>query len=249
MKNSREIKKKACSRLRELGYPWRATFAALLLGGTSCVLFLWTQALLFMSSHLVRNSAYPGLAPFFRWAYLALAVYLLVSALIGSFVELGYERIFIGRAQNSSKTKEEIFYCRPIWKNALLLRLLMSAKTTLWTILLIVPGIRSLLNYSLAPYLMAQNPTLAPPRAIFMSKYLMKGYRKKLLALVARFIPELILCGATLGVGLVFVLPRIKSAVTEFYRERVALHDNEIRRQHTNAAEEHASADEKESLT
>ena len=57
----------------------------------------------------------------------------------------------------------------------------------------------------------------------------MQGYKKKLFFLILSFADEIIISILTLGISFVYVVPRIEAAVAVFYRERVALHDKQLR--------------------
>ena len=93
----------------------------------------------------------------------------------------------------------------------------------------IAPGIVAVVNYALAPYVIAQFPHVKPPDAVKISKVLMKGYKVKLVLLVLSFLDEILLSFLALGLPLFYVIPRIKITVAEFYRERIALHDEQVR--------------------
>jgi len=230
MKSNKEIKKTAkrvaaMSRGKLIGL----SLSSILLGGVNLLLFLFTQtALLYVSTGL-HSGAFGSNTSVVKYIYLLLAVYLVVSVLIGGFVELGYNRIMLLRLREEPVPKGTLFCCRPVWFNALTLRLFMAIRVILWSFLFIIPGIAALLNYSMAPYLMAQYPKMDPAHAIRVSKHLMKGYKGQLVKLILSFTDEIIISIMTLGITFVYVIPRIKMAVAAFYRERVMQHDEEIR--------------------
>ena len=237
MKSNKEIKKiakraAAMSRGKLIGL----SLSSLLLGGVNLLLFLFTQTALLYVSMGLHADVFGGRTSTAKYIYLGLAVYLIVSILIGGFVELGFNRIMLLRLREEPVPKGTLFCCRPVWFNALTLRLFMAIRVVLWSFLLIIPGITAMLNYSMAPYLMAQNPKMDPAHAIRISKHLMKGYKGQLFKLMLSFSDEIIISILTLGFPFVYVIPRMKMAVAAFYRERVMMHDEEIRRLQGNPA-------------
>lgn len=231
MKSNKELKqiaKKAVDMDR--GKLIGMSLPAILLGGVNLLLFLFVQTAVLYLSVMLRNNAFGNGATFAKYLYLVLAIYLLISILVGGFVELGFDRIMLMRLHERPVPRGMLFCCRPIWFNALTLRLFMAIRVIIWTVLLIVPGIAALLNYSMAPFLVAQNPRMDPAQAIRVSKHLMKGYKWQLAKLILSFSDEIILSIITLGLPFVYVIPRIKMAVAAFYRERVRLHDDEVRK-------------------
>ena len=237
MKSNKEIRKiakraAAMSRGKLIGL----SLSSLLLGGVNLLLFLFTQVGLLFVSLGLHAGAFGDRTAGAKYIYLFLAVYLMISIFIGGFVELGYNRIMLLRLREEPVPKGTLFYCRPVWFNALTLRLFMAIRVILWSILLVVPGIIALLNYSMAPYIMAQYPKMDPAHAIRISKHLMKGYKMQLVKLILGFSDEIIISIITLGFPFVYVIPRMKMAVAAFYRERAALHDEEIRKLQGNPA-------------
>lgn len=145
-------------------------------------------------------------------------IYGVAVFIIGSAVELGYNRFNLALYENAGAPKIDTLFSRfSIFGNALLLRLLMLVKTLLWMLLLIVPGIIAAYRYSMAPYLMAENPNLSATEAIEQSKQMMAGNKWRLFCLEFSFIGWYLLAALTGGVGVIFLAPYSKAAVTAFY--------------------------------
>lgn len=228
MKTNREMKqmmKKAV--ITDRGRLIAGSAVTLLLGGVSLFGFLAAQAVAVWLSTGLHAGRFEtaGVASFL---YIILAFHLLAAVTVGGCVELGYDRAVLMRIRQEPAACGVLFYYKPIWFQAMTLRVLMAVKATLWFAVLFVPGIAAVLNYSLAPYLMAQNPHITPPEAIKTSKYLMRGYKMKLFLLLLSFLDEIIISILALGIPFIYVIPRIKTAIAVFYRERVALHDREV---------------------
>ena len=101
----------------------------------------------------------------------------------------------------------------------LLIGLVVTLKTFLWSLLFIVPGIIASYRYALAPYLMAENPDMGVMEAIARSKELMNGSKWRLFCLQLSFIGWNLLCVLTLGIGYLWLTPYQNAAEAAFYLE------------------------------
>ena len=138
--------------------------------------------------------------------------------IIGSAVELGYDKFNLTMYESPAAPKIETIFSRfAYFGNALLLRLLMFVKILLWALLFIIPGIVAGFRYSMAPYILAENPDLSATEAIEQSKQLMAGNKWRLFCLDFSFIGWWLLAALTGGVGGVFLRPYTKAASTAFY--------------------------------
>lgn len=145
-------------------------------------------------------------------------LYSVAVFIIGSATQLGYNRFNLSLYESKATPKiETIFSCFPYFGNALLLRILMALKTLAWALLFIVPGIIAAYRYWMAPYIMAENPTLTATEAIEESKRLMANNKWRLFCLQLSFIGWWLLTAFTFGVGGVFLLPYTHAATTAFY--------------------------------
>ncbi len=140
--------------------------------------------------------------------------------IVGSAVELGYDRFFISLYESKDAPKIETLFSRfSIFGNALLLRVLMAVKILLWSLLLVVPGIIAAYRYAMAPYLLAEQPELTPSEAIERSKQMMAGNKGRMFGLHLSFIGWFLLAALTWGIGFLFLAPYVKAAETAFYLE------------------------------
>lgn len=145
------------------------------------------------------------------------AMYGIAVFIVGSAVELGYNRLNISLYESSAAPKIETLFSRfSYFGNALLLRLLMLLKTLAWMLLFIVPGIIAAYRYSMAPYIMAENPDMSAMEAIEESKRMMATNKWRLFCLQLSFIGWWLLASIT-GIGVVFLLPYTQAANTAFY--------------------------------
>ena len=82
-----------------------------------------------------------------------------------------------------------------------------------------IPGIIAAYRYSMATYIMAENPDMKAMEAIEASKQMMSGNKFRLFCLDLSFIGWDILGMITLGIGMLFVRPYQQAAKAAFYRE------------------------------
>ena len=93
--------------------------------------------------------------------------------------------------------------------------------TTLWSLLLIVPGIIKAFSYNLTPYIIDVDDTKGPKEAINLSKAMMKGYKGQYFVLVLSFLGWNILSLFTFGIlDLLYVGPYQAQTFYNF-REKV----------------------------
>ncbi len=92
--------------------------------------------------------------------------------------------------------------------------------TSLWSLLLVVPGLIKALSYSMTPYVLAERPELSAMEAIRESARLMRGRKGKLFCLLLRFAGWFFLSALTGGLLYVFYVgPWLHAAVAGFYED------------------------------
>ena len=95
----------------------------------------------------------------------------------------------------------------------------MTILITLWTLLLIIPGIIKAFSYAMTPFILDEKPELSVTEAIHHSRMLMKGHKFDLFWLYLSFIGWGILCIFTLGIGFLWLSPYMTTALASFYEE------------------------------
>lgn len=113
----------------------------------------------------------------------------------------------------------DLFYGLKNFVKSFLVYFLISLYTTLWTLLLIVPGIIKMISYSLALYVANDNPFMSANECITKSRQLMDGHKWKYCKLILSYFGWLLLSVLTFGILLIWVLPRINQATYLFYLE------------------------------
>lgn len=91
--------------------------------------------------------------------------------------------------------------------------------TSLWSLLLIVPGIIKFYAYAMTPYILIDNPELSANQAINLSCKMMKGHKFDLFFLQLSFIGWGILSVFTGGIGLLWLMPYMMGAQAAFYQD------------------------------
>lgn len=91
--------------------------------------------------------------------------------------------------------------------------------TYLWTLLLIIPGIIKSLSYSMATYILIENPNMNPLDAITESRRLMDGHKWEYFVLQLSFIGWMLLSVLTFGIGYFWLVPYIQTTTANYYIE------------------------------
>lgn len=97
--------------------------------------------------------------------------------------------------------------------------LLVTVYTFLWSLLLIVPGIIKSYEYAMTYYIKSDHPEYTADMAIRESRRMMYGYKLRLFYLHLSFIGWFILGALCFGIGTLWVSAYAEAATVEFYRE------------------------------
>jgi uncharacterized membrane protein len=90
---------------------------------------------------------------------------------------------------------------------------------TLWSLLLVIPGIIKSLSYAMTMYIVKDHPELTVNEAIDLSKDMMYGHKYDLFYLYISFIGWYLLSILTLGIGTFWLMPYIQTAQASFYED------------------------------
>ena len=149
-----------------------------------------------------------------------------IAALVlnGPF-ELSQNKIALNVMRGKDVTIEMTFDGFKNFVNAFLLELVNSIFIFLWSLLFVIPGIIKELSYSMSFYLLADNPGLTQDQAREKSIAMMNGNKWRLFCLRISFIGWYLLCVITCGILLFWVIPYVKCAEAEFYRDLIKEQD------------------------
>lgn len=100
-----------------------------------------------------------------------------------------------------------------------LLQLLISFFVTVWTFLLIIPGIIKAYSYSMSFYILADYPEMTASEALDASKQMTKGHKMDLFIFDLSFIGWSLLCVLTLGIGIFWLIPYYQISRANIYSQ------------------------------
>ena len=197
--NPRKIKETACDKLAET---WG-------FGALACIVY-WVVS---MIACIPQGSAPPNsrLQLLLTFIYLCLTP-VLQFGFIACFYEIARSRkkllklLFVGFSNGFS-----YFF------KVFLTTFLVGIFTTLWTCLLIIPGIIKWFSYAMTPFVLMDHPEYSPLQAICESQKWMAGHRMELFKLMLHFWPWILLGFFTLGIAYLWVAPYMITAIAEFY--------------------------------
>ena len=158
---------------------------------------------------------------------LVLSGVVITSAIIGALfsifvtnaITVGVNNYFIKNTDSKPSFKDAFSGFKVKYGRNIGTLLLVGIKTFLWTLLFIVPGIIKSYEYSIIPYILADDPEISSKDAFKKAKQMMKGNKWRLFKLEFSFIGWFVLCVLTLGIGTFFLIPYISAANAEFYVE------------------------------
>lgn len=151
-----------------------------------------------------------------------LLVALLVALLrifIGNLLEVGGKRFFILN-KNGTPDVATIFdgFKSGHYGNIVLTIFLRGLFISLWTLLLVIPGIVKIYEYLMVPYILAENPAMDRKSAFAISKRMMDGEKLKAFELTLSFLGWYFLSLITCGIaGIFYVNPYAEATMAELY--------------------------------
>lgn len=148
-------------------------------------------------------------------------VSLIVSFLVGLPLSVGvyeaFRRLVLGEKVQLIDYSFNLGFNN--WKHNVLVMLLMTIYTMLWSLLLIVPGIIKSLSYALTPYIVAEKPELSANESIELSMKMMDGHKMDLFLIILGFIGLAVLSIFTLCIGYLWLAPYMYAKMAAFYED------------------------------
>ena len=152
-------------------------------------------------------------------ATVVILIVLVAKVFVGNLLKMGGYRFFIlnQTAQPGIGTLLDGFRSGH-YVNIVLTMFLRDLFTTLWSLLLVVPGIVKHYEYLMVPYIIAENPAMDYKEAFQISKQMMDGNKWDAFVLDLSFIGWFILEKISFGLaGLFFVRPYYETVFAELY--------------------------------
>lgn len=144
----------------------------------------------------------------------------LLIVIVTAPLAIGLNKYFIEFSKQLSPDVEVLFDgYKESFLSSILLSLLTGLLIFLWMLLFIIPGIIKAYAYAMAPYILAENPTISITEALDESQEMMKGHKMDLFILGLSFIGWVLLGLITFGIAFIWVIPYINAAHAEFYLE------------------------------
>ena len=153
-------------------------------------------------------------------ATVVILIVLVAKVFVGNLLKMGGYRFFIlnQTAQPGIGTLLDGFRSGH-YVNIVLTMFLRDLFTTLWSLLLVVPGIVKHYEYLMVPYIIAENPAMDYKEAFQISKQMMDGQKGDAFVLDLSFIGWEFLSFITLGIVQIFYVgPYINVTWAEFYK-------------------------------
>lgn len=146
---------------------------------------------------------------------------LLVSLFVSSFLTIGATSFYLKLSRNQKVEYNELFSKTSLWLTCLIAMILMGVFTSLWSLLLFIPGIIASYSYRQTLNIIADNPKIGGLEAITRSKNLMKGRKMDLFVLDLSFIGWIILAPFTFGLLYLWLTPYMNTTYANFYNSLV----------------------------
>ena len=166
-------------------------------------------------------------------ATIVILIVLVAKVFVGNLLKMGGYRFFIlnQTAQPGIGTLLDGFRSGH-YVNIVLTMFLRDLFTTLWSLLLVVPGIVKHYEYLMVPYIIAENPAMDYKEAFQISKQMMDGEKMEAFIMDLSFLGWYLLSAVTCGLLAIFyVNPYVQASFAEMYtfNKQKAYQDGYIR--------------------
>ncbi len=138
---------------------------------------------------------------------------------IAAAITLGFAKFSLKFANGEKPTVGVIFSGFESFLKAWGLTIVTAIFTLLWSLLLYVPGIIKAISYSMAMYVLAENPEVGVMEALKRSKEMTKGHKGQLFVTYLSFIGWSIVCSFTLGIGYLWLIPYMQVTMANIYNQ------------------------------
>ncbi len=142
---------------------------------------------------------------------------LAVSVVITPAFALGIYKVFIRLGDGIEPQLTDVFSGFEDFWSAFKVSFLTGLFTFLWMLLLIIPGIIKAYSYSMAYFILAENPGMSARECISRSKKMMDGHKMEFFILSLSFIGWMLLGAVTLGIAYLWIMPYMQMTMVNFY--------------------------------
>lgn len=142
---------------------------------------------------------------------------ILMTVLVTFPLSVGTCRFFIKATANTPNVYELFFPYKNNLSNVIIINIFVAIYTFLWSLLFIIPGIIKSFQYSMIPYILAENPAMNRHRAFEVTKALTDGNKGRIFLFALSFIGWIFLSAITFSIGFLFLEPYMSAAYTQLY--------------------------------
>lgn len=148
---------------------------------------------------------------------IGLVIGFVLSFFVFGPMQVGMVRYYM-ESRNGASSFGQLFYgFKRNYMNTATAMFLTNLFVSLWSLLLIVPGIIKGLAWSQVPYILAENPNLSGARARAISAQMTDGQKWEIFVLQLSFLGWILLGSLLCGIGLFFVEPYVQATYAELY--------------------------------
>jgi uncharacterized membrane protein len=141
----------------------------------------------------------------------------IVGFILGGPIYFGVAAYFMKLARHEPAEFSDLFSGFSLFKTNFILNFFTILFTLLWTLLLIIPGIIAAIKYTMAYYILNDNPEIGALEAITRSKEMMYGHKMRFFQMWLSFLGWFILGVVTMGLGMLYAIPYYRAAKANFY--------------------------------
>lgn len=148
------------------------------------------------------------------------AVLIAFSIFVGNAVQVGLKRFVLeSRYFGRSAGLDKLFFVfgSGHYLNVVKIMFLRGLYTFLWSLLLVIPGIIKAYEYSMIPYILADNPGIEASEAFRLTKVMTTDEKFNIFILELSFIGWYLLGLLLCCIGGIFVTPYEEATMTELY--------------------------------
>ena len=135
----------------------------------------------------------------------------------GTSISAVLQIFFIKATVNAPNVYDLFFPYKNNLGNVIGINVFVAIYTFLWSLLFIIPGIIKSFQYSMIPYILAENPAMDRRRAFEVTKSLTDGNKGRIFLFSLSFIGWIILSCITFGIGFLFLEPYMSASFTQLY--------------------------------
>lgn len=130
---------------------------------------------------------------------------------------MGFTLFFLKISRKEDAGIETLFQWFPKLFKAFGLNFMIQLFVFLWSLLFIIPGIIASIRYSMAFFIMLDNPEIGIMDAIRESNKITYGHKMDIFILYLSFIGWALLAILTLGIGYLWLIPYIQTTLANLY--------------------------------